>query len=244
MYYRNKALIIFCMAMICLAILPKLSGADQSHLRINCTIHSPYEAFFFRLVEEICTRNSIVIKHNTPPVGRSLIRVDQGIDDGDGPRVKGLESTYPNLICVPEPFGNFTFGAFITDKDVKINRWSSLSKLNVAYIHGWKIFEDNVTSAASITKVKNAELLFKLIDSGRADAVLITKLAGYDMIQKLGLKNIKFAEPPLASKSNYLYLNNRHRDLAHILAQTLRDLKSDGTYDRIHSDMMSSFGMD
>lgn len=215
-----------------------LLGAEQHILKINCTIHSPYEAFFFRLVEEICSQNSIIVKHNTPPVGRSLIHVNQGFDDGDGPRIHGLSESFPNLICVPEPFGEFLFGAFVRDQNIKITDWSSLDDLNVAYIHGWKIFENNVRDAKSITKVKNAELLFKLLDAERTDAVLITKFAGEAMIQQLGIKNVIFVEPPLARKPNYLYLNKQHEALAPTLAQTLRDLKSSGRYDKIYNEIL------
>lgn len=95
----------------------------------------------------------------------------------------------------------------------------------------------------SVTKVKNAELLFKLLDSHRTEAVLITKLAGYGMIQKLGLKNMKFVDPPLAVEPNFLFLNKRHESLSPILAQTLRELKADGTYDKIYAEIISSYGI-
>ena len=216
-------------------------GADPNYLRINCTIHSPYEAFFLRLVEEICSLNNILIKHNTPPVGRSLINVDQGIDDGDGPRIGGLSSIYPNLICVPEPFGDFTFGAFAKAKNIKIDGWSSLCELNVAYIHGWKIFDRQVTSAKSISKVKDKELLFGLLDSNRTDVVLITKITGYAAIHMLNLKDIRFVEPPLAVEPNFLYLHKRHKAFVTKLSEDLKDLKRDGTYDRLYHQIVSPY---
>lgn len=236
-----KKHILFLTMALWIAFLPNLFGAEQNSLRINCTIHSPYEAFFFRLVEEICFRNSISIEHNTPPVGRSLINVDQGVDDGDGPRISGLSSTYPNLVCVPEPFGDFVFGAFTKADNIKIDGWSSLSGLNVAYIHGWKIFDNNVALAKSITKVKNAELLFKFLDSGRTDVVLISKLSGYAMIKNLGLTGIRFLEPPLDIKPNFLYLNKRFEVLIPKLAEALKELKLDGTYAKLYGEMISPY---
>jgi polar amino acid transport system substrate-binding protein len=218
---------------------PFVSGAEQNHLKINCTIHSPYEAFFFRLVEEVCTRNNITVSSNTPPVGRSLMNVNQGIDDGDGPRIGGLSSTYPNMVCVPEPFGNFVFGAFANKEGIRIDGWDSLSNLNVAYITGWKIFDRRVTKAKSITKVKNKDLLFKLLEADRTDVALITKLSGYAMVQRLHLKGIRFLEPPLAVVPNYLYLNKRYEALVPKLAETLKTLKQDGTYQRLYDDMIS-----
>jgi len=226
---------------MCLFTMPYAAVAEPVHLRINCTVHSPYEAFFFRLLEEVCSRNKIVLEHNTPPVGRSLILVNEGVDDGDGPRIAGLSSAYPNLVCVPEPFGEFCFGAFARSQNLQIDGWAGLADLNVAYIHGWKIFDNQVKTARSITQVKNKAILFRLLDAGRTDVVLITKLAGYAEIQKLGLKGIIFIEPPLAVVPNFLYLNKRHKDLAPELARTLRELKKDGTYDRLYREMISPY---
>jgi polar amino acid transport system substrate-binding protein len=218
--------------------LPSAYGAEANHLTINCTFHSPYEMFFFSLVEEICARNHISVKRNSPPVGRSLIHVNEGIDDGDGPRIGGLSKAFPNLVRVSEPFGEFHFGAFATARHVKIDAWSDLSELNVAHIHGWKIFDERVTVAKSITKVKNRTLLFKLLDAERADVALITKLSGYATIQELNLKRIRFIEPPLAVAPNYLYLHKRHQALAVLLSQTLKALKQDGTYHRIFTEII------
>ncbi|MBW1781824.1 MAG: transporter substrate-binding domain-containing protein [Deltaproteobacteria bacterium] len=234
---------IILVAIMAMAIFsPPIAGADDPlHLRINCTVHSPYEAFFVRLLEEICSRNNIVLERNTPPVGRSLSLVNEGVDDGDGPRIAGLSSAYPHLVCVPEPFGVFRFGAFARSRDIHINDWAGLADLNVAYIHGWKIFDNQVKAARSITKVKDKALLFKLLDAGRTDVALITKLAGYAEIQKLGLKGIHFIEPPLAVKPTFLYLNQRHRDVALKLARTLQELKQDGTYDRLYQEIISPY---
>lgn len=227
--------------LMCIFSFAPAHGVEQNNLRINCTIHSPYEAFFFRLVEEICFRNNIAVTRNTPPVGRSLINVNDGIDDGDGPRIGGLSNTYPDLVRVKEPFGEFQFGAFASAENLKIDTWSSLRHVNVAYICGWKIFDNNVTEAKSITTVKDKRMLFGLLTAGRTDVVLITKLAGYAMIRQLELRGIRFLEPPLAVEPNYLYLNDRHASLAPKLSGALKDLKSDGTYDRLYQEMIMPY---
>lgn len=237
----RKNIVIVAIIFIFAFLSPCIGHAEQLKLRINCTIHSPYEAFFVRLLEEICLRNNIDLYRSMPPVGRSLIHVNQGLDDGDGPRIAGLSSAYPNIVCVPEPFGEFHFGAFAKSPKIQINGWAGLAELNVAYIHGWKIFDNQVKTAKSITKVKNKDLLFKLLDTGRTDVALITKSAGYEMVQKLNLKGIRFIHPPLAIEPNFLYLHKRHKDLAPQLAQTLRDMKQKGTYDQLYKHMLSPY---
>jgi len=224
-----------------LLFLPSAGHADRKPLRINCTIHSPYEAFFFRLVQEICAQNHIPVERNTPPEGRSLVHVNQGIDDGDGPRIGGLSSQYANMLQVPEPFGEFVFGAFATTDGIEITGWSSLKDLNVAYIHGWKIFDNKVTEAKSVTKVKNKELLFGLLNAGRTDVALITRIAGYAAIKALGFEKIRFIDPPLAVEPNYLYLHKSHEALVPVLVHTLKTMKKDGIYQRLYGEMIAAY---
>jgi polar amino acid transport system substrate-binding protein len=215
-------------------------GAEKTTLRINCTLHSPYEVFFFRLVEEIAARNGVFVERNTPPVARALSNVNDGIDDGDGPRIAGLEVSYPDLVRVDEPFGDFVFGAFARSGDIRIKDFSSLAPLNVAYIHGWKIFEDHVKKTKSMARVKNAQQLFQLLDAGRADVALMTEIGGYAVIGEMKLEGIRFIKPPLAVMPNYLYLNRRHQKLASGFAGTLRTMKKDGTYDRLYREIIAS----
>jgi polar amino acid transport system substrate-binding protein len=225
-----------------LALLPSvLPAAEKTTLRINCTLHSPYEVFFFKLVEEVCARNGVAVERNTPPVARALSNVNEGIDDGDGPRVAGLSANYPNMVQVSEPFGDFVFGAFARSGDFKIGGWESLAPLNVAYIHGWKIFEENVKATKSTTKVNNAHLLFGLLDAGRTDVALMTKMGGFAVIREKNLNGIRFLEPPLAVTPNYLYLNRRHQALAEKFAWTLKQMKRDGAYDRLYNELITPF---
>jgi polar amino acid transport system substrate-binding protein len=224
---------LLCMSSVCSAV--------REPLRINCTIHSPYESFFFRLVRMACSENDIIVERNTPPVGRSLLHVNQGIDDGDGPRIGRLSAAYPNLIQVPEPFGDFVFGAFAKSKKPVIRDWASLKDLNVAYIHGWKLFDTKVTVARSITRVKNKNLLFRLLDANRTDVALMTKLSGYHAVKQLGLEKIRFIDPPLAVEPNYLYLHKSHAALVPGLTRVLEKMKKDGTYLKLYQEMISPY---
>jgi ABC-type amino acid transport substrate-binding protein len=61
------------------------------------------------------------------------------------------------------------------------------------------------------------------------------------MIHERHLKNIYFLEPPLAVKPNYLYLNKRHEALSSLLAESLREIKQDGTYAKLFHEIISPF---
>jgi len=207
-------------------------------LRINTTIHSPLEQFFIALLEEVALVNHVTIERQTPPIGRSLSNTHQGIDDGEGPRVAGLENTFENLVRVLESFGGFNFVAFAKNQDIRTPSWESLKPYNVAYIQGWKIFDSQVQQARSITKVRNIEQLFNLLARDRTEIILITRSAGLNAIKKMGLTGINSLEPPLVVKPMYLYLHKKHSALVPKFAKNLRQLKSNGTYQRIKQDVL------
>lgn len=72
-----------------------------------------------------------------------------------------------------------------------------------------------------------------MLDIGRLDVVIYSRLNGLEKINALGLRGIHPLEPPLISRDMYLYLNRRRMHLADPLANALRSMKTDGTYHRI-----------
>jgi len=166
------------------------------------------------------------------PSERGLVMADAGQVDGDANRISGLEAAYPNLLRVPESNMTYEFTAFALRPDVRVRHWDDLRHYAVAYIIGWKIYDENVR-ASSTVKVATPENLFALLRAGRVDVVLYYRLGGLHYGRKLGLANLHALDPPLATREMYMYLNRRHADLVPRLADALRDMKKDGGYQRI-----------
>lgn len=168
------------------------------------------------------------------PSERSLHAASHGDVDGEGLRVAGLESQYPNLVRVPERYIGVSFVAFARDRTVRLDRgWEDLRPYRVAFITGWKMFEANASDARMVTKVDQPEQLFRMLDGGRIDLALYTLADGSALIRSLGLVSIAPVSPPLKDVDMFLYLHRKHEALVPGLAQALRAMKSDGTYDRI-----------
>jgi polar amino acid transport system substrate-binding protein len=55
------------------------------------------------------------------------------------------------------------------------------------------------------------------------------------MVRSLGFKGIVQLSPALKDVDMYLYLHKKHEALVPRLAKALRDMKADGTYNRIMS---------
>ncbi|WMW65971.1 transporter substrate-binding domain-containing protein [Nitratidesulfovibrio liaohensis] len=166
------------------------------------------------------------------PSERGLVMADSGQVDGDGNRISGLQAAYPNLLQVPESNMTYEFSAFALRPDVNVRNWDDLRHYTVAYIIGWKIYDENVR-ASSTVKVATPENLFALLRAGRVDVVLYYRLGGLYYARKLGLTNLRVLAPPLATREMYMYLNSRHADLVPRLAAALRGMKKDGSYERI-----------
>ncbi|WP_194271271.1 ABC transporter substrate-binding protein [Zoogloea sp. 1C4] len=170
------------------------------------------------------------------PSERSLVAANLGEVDGEGLRVAGLSAQYPNLVQVPERFVRISFVAFAKDATIPLdNGWDSLKPYRVAFINGWKMFEANASGARVVHKVDKPDQMFRMLDDGRVDLVLYTRADGTQLARSLGLTSIAPLSPPLRDVDMYLYLHKKHQALVPRLGQALRDLKADGTYNRILS---------
>lgn len=170
------------------------------------------------------------------PSERSLKSADAGEVDGEGLRVAGLSVQYPNLIQVPESYVRISFVAFAKNATINLDGgWESLKPYSVAFITGWKMFEANTVGARAVTKVDKPEQLFQMLDSGRVDLALYTRADGVALARELGLRAIAPVSPALKDVDLFLYLHKKHQTLVPRLASALKDMKADGTYNRILS---------
>lgn len=168
------------------------------------------------------------------PSERSLYSANAGEVDGEGLRVAGLSTQYPNLVQVPERYIGVSFVAFAKDAMINVdNGWEGLKPYRVAFITGWKMFEANAAGARVVNKVDKPEQMFRMLESGRVDVALYTRADGVSLLRSLGLSAIAPLSPPLRDVDMYLYLNKKHEAVVPKIAQALRDMKTDGTYNRI-----------
>jgi len=163
---------------------------------------------------------------------RGLLNANEGVDDGLAMRVAGLEKQYPNLIRVPEEVAVNDFVAYTTGLRFTTNNWDSLNPYVVSYIIGWKVFEQNVPKGKEITLVRDADQLFGLLKSGRADVALYERWQGLAKSRAMGLK-VEVLEPPLVRTKMYMYLHKKHAALVPKVAAALLKLKQNGSYQRI-----------
>lgn len=166
------------------------------------------------------------------PPERGLLNANAGVEDGDLTRIEGLEAQYPNLIRVPEKLMDWNFSAFSKRKDIQVDGWGSLLSYRVGFIRGWKIAESNLGGAAQVVLVEDEKELFDFVQKDRVDLVIYSREMGAVYVRRKSMFEISLLEPPVATREMYIYLNRKHYAVIPKLAQALRELKADGTYDR------------
>jgi len=197
--------------------------------------------FHDQVVREACRRIGLSLNIEHLPAERSLINANEGIEDGVYVRVEGLDAVYADLRRVPEKIGDYEFVAFGRNKDMPIAGWDSLANYHVAIVTGWKILEKNIVASRSLTKVKDASLLFRTLADDKVDLVVYNRLDGYGQLKEMKLQGIYALQAPLATREMFLYLHKSRERLIPLLSKALGEMKGDGTYDRIKKSALTAY---
>jgi len=192
------------------------------------------DGFVDRIVGEAISRtgNQLIIVHL--PAERALINANRGIDDGALHRVAGLSEKYPNLIQAKESTSVMEFVAFTNLPGIHIRNWESLKKYTVAIITGWKILEEHIPRETELTKVKNPQQLFSLLQNHRIEVILYGKWQGLVYLKKNNISGVRMLEPALATQKMYVYFNKKYKNLVPSFDSALRAMKKDGSWNKIY----------
>jgi len=196
------------------------------------------DGFIDRVVTEAVRRTGNQLKIIHLPAERALINANRGIDDGALHRVAGLSKVYPNLVQASESTFTMSFVAFSNDPKVQIKDWSSLEKYSVGIITGWKILEKNIPPKTAVTKVRNPELLFSLLEHRRVNVILYGKWQGLYYLKTHNLSGVNLLSPPLAKENMYVYFNKKYQYLIPPFSKALREMKKDGSRRKIYRETL------
>ncbi len=213
-----------------------LSTADRPPLSTE-----DQQGFSDRVIREACRRLAIKVQISSLSSARTLSNAEQGLDDGNFLRIAGVEQKFPHLVRVPEPIIDVQFVIFSKRKELKTPNWESLKPYHVGYVRGWLIAEEKLKNVSQVTVVENRTSLFKVLESDRIELAFAELYGGYYLIHTLHLPHLYLAQPPLATKEMFLYLNKRHEKLAPKLAAALREMKQDGSYAAIFNATLAPY---
>ncbi len=227
--------------MLALSLLP-ISFSSQAQPEVfilNTSTGAPYttpdqQGFQDLIVAEVFKRMGLKGRVEVYQASaRALTNANENLDQGVAMRIKGLEKKYPNLVRVEEPLIRNDFVAYSKKLDLKTDSWASLKPYTVAYIHGWVIFERNLDPKQHRHTVKTPSQMFSMLEKGRVDLVLYERWQGLQDARDSGVP-VVVHEPPLASVEMYMYIHKDFAALAPKMAQALKQMKQDGSYQNIY----------
>lgn len=217
-------------------------GKELPELRINDTNETPLttpeqDGFLDIVAGEAFRRAGVKLVLIKLPAERGLISANNGLDDGDLTRIRGLQQIYPNLVRIPEKLIDWEFAAYSKTADIEAN-WDNLRQYAIGHITGWKIYEYQLKGAKTVISTKSATQLFQLLDRDRIEVALYASWMGQAYIRKLKLQGIHQLKPLVAKRAMFIYLHKKHSRLVPAIAAALRDLKQEGFYQRMYQEKL------
>jgi len=190
------------------------------------------------ILSEALGRYGIKVALQFYPPKRAQTFACSGEVDGESHRIYSYLESSPSLVRVEEPVQEVLQSVFSVRTDIRVDGWKSLAPYKVIYIRGVKVSEDGLRGVVpdeNLISVDTHETAFKMLARGRGDLTIASPDTGAAILKKLSLENsnIRVLSPPLVRLKLYTYLNEKHADIALRLAETLRSMKADGTFDRI-----------
>ena len=192
-----------------------------------------YQGLGDQFLKEALSRIGYGLKVTVLPAERSLLMADSGEVDGELLRTRGIENQYPDLVRVSESVVDIEFVVFSHQPTGEIKNWESLKGRTVAMVTGMKIIEENMPQTALVTNVKNGKQLFELLKKRRVEYAVFSRHIGEDFLKRSGIAGISAGQSTLSSVPTYTYLNKKHQHMAEKLANSLREMKNDGTFQAI-----------
>ena len=215
----------------------------ETKLHITTGFTAPVSDFYNRVLKEADKRlPDISISFEVLPAERSLIMVDQGVNDGECCRIPAVVTGYKNLMPIDKSFFSARFSAFSKRDDAQIKSFADLKPFSVGTVEGWKIAVMKIKEVqpAQVHIVTTPEQMFQMIEHDRLDYGVVGYLSGLKSLARLKLKDIHPVEPPLIEKPLYLMLHRKHKGLITQFNTVFQAMEDDGTIIRIYTDLIES----
>lgn len=199
----------------------------------------PDQAIGAQMVKEIYGQLNIPVTFKPLPGKRALKLAKQGKVDGEAMRIMKVQEVAPTLIRL-SPHINFVEGSVFTkEKTLDIKDWTSLKPHRVGIVRGAQYLQDGTRGFPSLHIAESGDALIDMLNRGRIDLIVTAKYNGMVLLRKRNLHQlIKPLSPPLTTLRLYNYLHVKHRKLAPIIEDHLRELYTSGELQKLREDLI------
>jgi polar amino acid transport system substrate-binding protein len=191
----------------------------------------------FLLLEETFNRAGVEFQLVNVPGKRANQLLLEGKIDGLAARTQIFASNLPGVIIVPEPIMRFEYAVFSKNQNIVADAWESLYQYRIASPAEWKSLEPIVEKAPRWIYAKDVNRLFDHLEKDRVDLVIYGKQQGLRYLKDSPRKDVKVLEPIVDYQDLHILVTEAHADVAAKLDASLKEMKRDGTYDKIVVDI-------
>ena len=233
-----KAALIIFVGLFLLGPTYMLSAAEMT---VTSMEGSAYTELNKRIMGEVYKRAGMKLDVVLYPAKRALHVANSGEADGELFRIANLNQKWPNLLPVPTPIAYLEGVVFSNSTRFTTNNWESLRPYTIGIKRG-------ILHAERGTKGMNRQVLdsnyqlFKALDSGRVDIIVLARLNALVEIRKHGFKGLTQLNPPIFKLPVYHYLHKKHQSLIPKLDKVIGEMIEDGTLQKITEDYIRELG--
>jgi len=221
-----------CLLFIWLCLIPLSVGAQEVYdVGIACPesgecVMKSFEPF----LSELYRRAGARAEFKVLPRMRELQAVDSGELDATALCSPVVRLSYPQISLIPTPLARVALRAYTLDPNVEIRTPEDLAQHSVTAVRG-EVFAMSVLEQVGIRGVLASSYvnMFKMLQRGRVEVVLISEIAGRLTIGKMGLTGV-VESPVLTTGTVHHGINKRLEGvLATRLDEALREMLEDGS---------------
>lgn len=216
--------------------------STTSSIRLYTGFSSPDKDIIHAILKEAYKRIGIDAAVIKLPAQRALLLANSE-GDGAAGRVKSIKKLAPaetsNMVLVPEAITTLRLAVFTKGLDFPVKGWDSLKPYRNGARIGAKILEKNVPQERERVMQPTNTQLFKMLANGRIDTVVDWENFGLGVIKELQLTGITALPDPIVVKGFFHLLHVKHAHLVPRITESLKQMKKDGSYQRIHSEILA-----
>lgn len=237
-------------SLLCAVLLGVSAGSTARTLELVTLEYPPYayqqddkvEGIAVRVVEEVFQRMRQPVTITVLPWARALQRIQQGRSDGIFTAYKTVErevfADYSKEVLIPQTVSLFVKGqsGIRFDGDLKsLHHYQFGVVRKVSY---GSVFDSALNQGVfnNVQIVDSGQQNFRKLILGRVDIVVSNKYGAYHILNQIdGAEKVRELTPELQSLPSYIAFSKK-RALTGVrdrFDHLLREIKADGTYDRI-----------
>ncbi|WP_342118159.1 substrate-binding periplasmic protein [Pseudoduganella sp. OTU4001] len=183
-------------------------------------------------LEAAAKRINITVVARPMSADRGVVEASMGQLDGAAGRSSGVEQKFPDLLRVPEPVYHYAPSAYSYMRPDVSRGWASLRSYSLCIRRGLQLTTARTRDMARQQLADEVSMLRMLKEGGCEVAIMDRNepAAKAVMATDPGLAQLK---PALEEMPLYIYLHKRHAALVPKLAAALKQLRADGTLNKL-----------